>query len=434
MQIYIRKWKEYSEEQKSRMFQRSEMDISEVEDSIAQILEQVRLKGDQALIEYTQRFDKADLRALPLQVQPEEFEAAAQALDDDLKESIEFAINTTWNYHLAQKPESIHMKELHPGLIAGERALPVDSAGLYVPRGRGSFPSMLYMLAVPAKIAGVPSIQIVTPPNHDGSVDAACLYAAKLIGIEKVFRVGGAHAIAALAYGTESIPGVLKVVGPGSSYVTAAKRLLASKIDAGLPAGPSESMIIADEQSDAWNIALDLMVEAEHGSDSCALLLTDSPALAEQVRSNVAEIGGSLPAPRAGFVQDVFNRYGGVILTESIDEAVEIVNGFAPEHLLINTCEPFHIMNKITNAGEILLGKHLPFSAANYSTGANAVLPTGGWAKSYSPVSVRDFIKFSSVVYAEKSGYKQLKEHVIRIADYEGFITHGNALKIRREE
>ena len=434
MQIYIQKWNEYSDEQKSKMFQRSEMDISEVEDSIAQILEQVRLKGDQALIEYTQRFDKADLRALPLQVQPEEFEAAAQALDDDLKESIEFAINTTWNYHLAQKPESIHMKELHPGLIAGERALPVDSAGLYVPRGRGSFPSMLYMLAVPAKIAGVPSIQIVTPPNPDGSVHAACLYAAKIIGIENVFRVGGAHAIAALAYGTESIPGVLKVVGPGSSYVTAAKRLLASKIDAGLPAGPSESMIIADEQSDAWNIALDLMVEAEHGSDSCALLLTDSPALAEQVRSNVAEIGGSLPAPRAGFVQDVFNRYGGVILTESIDEAVEIVNGFAPEHLLINTCEPFHIMNKITNAGEILLGKHLPFSAANYSTGANAVLPTGGWAKSYSPVSVRDFIKFSSVVYAEKSGYKQLKEHVIRIADYEGFITHGNALKIRREE
>ncbi|MFO7729750.1 MAG: histidinol dehydrogenase [Spirochaetia bacterium] len=434
MQIYIQKWKEYSDEQKSKMFQRSELDISEVEDSIAKIIEQVRLKGDQALIEYTQRFDKADLRAIPLQVQPEEFEAAALALDEDLKKSIEFAVNTTWDYHLSQKPESMHMKELHPGLIAGERALPIDSAGLYVPRGRGSFPSMLYMLAVPAKIAGVPSIQIVTPPNPDGSVDAACLYAAELIGIEKVFRVGGAHAIAALAYGTESIPGVLKVVGPGSSYVTAAKRLLASKIDAGLPAGPSESMIIADEQADAWNIALDLMVEAEHGSDSCALLLTDSSALAEKVRSSVSEIGSSLPAPRAGFVQDVFNRYGGIILTESIDEAVEIANRFAPEHLLINTSEPLYSMKKITNAGEILLGRHLPFSAANYSTGANAVLPTGGWAKSYSPVSVRDFIKFSSVVYVEKSGYQQLKEHVIRIADYEGFITHGNALKMRREE
>lgn len=434
MEIHIRKWKDYSDEDKKHMFQRSETDISEVESSVAEILEQVRQRGDDALLDFTLRFDKVDLHNLPLQVQPEEFEKAEASLDSQLKSSIEFAIHTIWDYHLPQKPESIHMKELHPGLIAGERAMPIDSVGLYVPRGRGSFPSMLYMLAVPAKIAGVPSIQIVTPPNPDGSVDAACLYAAKLVGVEKVLRVGGAHAIAALAYGTKSFDTVLKVVGPGSSYVTAAKRLLASKIDAGLPAGPSESMVVADEQADAWNTALDLMVEAEHGSDSCALLLTDSVALAREVKKNVAEIGTTLAEPRAGFVQDVFDRYGGIIITETIDEATDIVNRFAPEHLLINTCEPFTTMNKITNAGEILLGHHLPFSAANYTTGANAVLPTGGWAKSYSPVSVRDFMKFSSVVYAEKSAYRQLKEHVVRIADYEGFITHGNALKMRRED
>ena len=434
MKIAIRKWSEYSEEDKRNMFQRSETDISEVSASVAELIEQVRLRGDEALIEFTQRFDKADLSALPLQVQPEEFAQAEAALPDELKSSIRFAIDTVWDFHLSQKPESISMKELHPGLIAGERALPIDSAGLYVPRGRGSFPSMLYMLAVPARIAGVPTLQVVTPPNPDGSVDAACLYAAAHIGVEKVFRVGGAHAIAALAYGTASIDPVLKVVGPGSSYVTAAKRLLASKIDAGLPAGPSESMLIADSQADPWNIALDLMVEAEHGSDSCALLLTDSPQLAEQVQAHVSEIGESLPEPRAGFVQDVFDRYGGIILTESIDQAAEVVNRFAPEHLLINTEEPFATMHKIRNAGEILLGRHLPFSAANYSTGANAVLPTGGWAKSYSPVSVRDFMKFSSVVYSEKSAYRQLKEHVVRIADYEGFITHRNALKMRREE
>ena len=434
MKITIRKWSDYSEEDKLRMFQRSETDISEVSASVAEIIEQVRLRGDEALIEFSGRFDKADLGSIPLQVQPEEFSAAEAALPAKLKESIRFAIDTVWDFHLAQKPESISMKELHPGLIAGERALPIDSAGLYVPRGRGSFPSMLYMLAVPARIAGVPKLQIVTPPNPDGSVDAACLYAARHIGTAEVFRVGGAHAIAALAYGTESIDPVLKVVGPGSSYVTAAKRLLATKIDAGLPAGPSESMIVADAQADAWNTALDLMVEAEHGSDSCALLLTDSPQLAEQVQRHVADIGKNLPEPRAGFVQDVFDRYGGIILTESLDQAAEIVNKFAPEHLLINTQEPFAAMNKIRNAGEILLGRHLPFSAANYTTGANAVLPTGGWAKSYSPVSVRDFIKFSSVVYSEKPAYLQLKEHVERIADYEGFITHGNALKLRREE
>lgn len=434
MKITIRKWSEYSDEDKHNMFQRSETDISEVSASVADIIEQVRRRGDEALIEFSRRFDKADLSATPLQVQPEEFARAEASLSAELKRSIEFAINTTWNFHLAQKPESISMKELHPGLIAGERSLPIDSAGLYVPRGRGSFPSMLYMLAVPARIAGVPQLQITTPPNPDGSVDAACLYAAGYIGVEKVFRVGGAHAIAALAYGTASIDPVLKVVGPGSSYVTAAKRLLSSRIDAGLPAGPSESMVVADEQADAWNVALDLMVEAEHGSDSCAILLTDSVQLAEQVQAHVAEIGRDVPEPRARFVQDVFDRYGGIILTESIDEAAEIVNRFAPEHLLLNTREPFAAMHKIRNAGEILLGRHLPFSAANYTTGANAVLPTGGWAKSYSPVSVRDFMKFSSVVYSEKSAYQRLKEHVVRIADYEGFITHGNALTRRREE
>ena len=434
MKISIRKWSEYSDDEKLSMFQRSETDISEVSASVAEIIEQVRRHGDAALIEFSRRFDKADLSTVPLRVQPEEFSQAEASLPVELKNSIDFAIHTVWDFHLAQKPESISMKELHPGLVAGERALPIDSAGLYVPRGRGSFPSMLYMLAVPARIAGVPTLQIVTPPNPDGSVDAACLYAAGRIGVEKVFRVGGAHAIAALAYGTESIDPVLKVVGPGSSYVTAAKRLLASKIDAGLPAGPSESMVVADEQADAWNVALDLMVEAEHGSDSCALLLTDSEQLAEQVQAHVAEIGRDVPEPRAGFIQDVFDRYGGIILTESIDKAAEIVNRFAPEHLLINTGEPFAVMNKVRNAGEILLGRHLPFSAANYTTGANAVLPTGGWAKSYSPVSVRDFMKFSSVVYSEKSAYQQLKEHVVRIADYEGFITHGNALKLRREE
>ncbi len=434
MNIYIKKWKDYTDDDKSKMFRRSETDISEVETSVKDILEQVRQNGDEALIEFTHRFDKVNLENIPLQVQPEEFETAVASLDSELKASIQFAIDTVWNYHLQQKPESIQMKELHSGLVAGERALPIDSAGLYVPRGRGSFPSMLYMLAVPAKIAGVPKIQIVTPPNQDGSVDAACLYAAQLIGIEKVYRVGGAHAIAALAYGTQSFEPVQKVVGPGSSYVTAAKRLLSSRIDTGLPAGPSESMIVADEHADAWNSALDLMVEAEHGSDSCALLLTDSPQLAEKVKKSVEEIGNDLPEPRAGFVQDVFERYGGIILTESINEATEIVNQFAPEHLLINTREPFSTMKQITNAGEILLGEHLPFSVANYATGANAVLPTGGWAKTYSPVSVRDFMKFSSIVYAEKSGYRQLKEHVVRIADYEGFITHGNALKLRREE
>jgi histidinol dehydrogenase len=292
---------------------------------------------------------------------------------------------------------------------------------------------MLYMLAVPARIAEIPDIEIVTPPDSNGGVDPACLFAARLLGIERVFRVGGAQAVAALAFGTETISPVQKIVGPGSRYVTAAKRVLSGIVDTGLPAGPSESMIVADESADPWNTALDLMVEAEHGSDSCAILLTDSTKLAAEVKKNIDQLLQDIPDPRHGYLLDVFKRYGGIIVTESIPEAVEIVNRFAPEHLQIRTAEPFSLLDSVRNAGEILLGEHLPFSAANYAAGANAVLPTGGWARTYSPVSVRDFMKYSSVVYAERSGYRTLKEHVSRLADYEGFITHGNALKLRRE-
>jgi len=433
MSIRIAYWDRYSEEEKKSLFERSETDISEVLEAARGIIETVHLKGDQALIEYTRVFDGIDLKSIPIRVEPAEFQAAESSLDPDLKKSIEFAVSTVWDFHSSQKPEALSFSPLFKGLIAGEKSSPIDSAGLYVPRGRGSFPSMLYMLAVPAKIAGVPAISIVTPPGRDGSVDPACLFAAGLLDIDHVYRVGGAQAIAALAFGTETIPAVQKIIGPGSRYVTAAKRILSSTVDTGLPAGPSESMIVADESADPWNTALDLMVEAEHGSDSCAILLTDSERLAEQVKTNIELLLGDVPEPRLGFLKDVFKRYGGIILTDSIGAAVEIVNRFAPEHLQLRTADPFSLLDSIRNAGEILLGEHLPFSAANYATGANAVLPTGGWASTYSPVSVRDFMKFSSVVYAEPSGYRTLKDHVIRLADYEGFITHGNALKLRHE-
>src|SRR6056297_2864336 len=283
MGIQIRPWNEYSEEDRKQLFQRSESDIGEVETSVAEILKSVKERGDEALRELTMKFDRVDLSGIPLRVRDSEFEAAENMLGEEIKESLRFAIRRTLDFHRHQKPRTMEMVPLMDGLIAGEKATPIDSAGLYVPRGRGSFPSMLYMLAVPATIAGVPLLQIVTPPNSDGSVDPACLYAAAHIGIDRVFRIGGAQAIAALAYGTESVDSVLKVVGPGSRYVAAAKRLLSAVVDAGLPAGPSESMILADESADPYSIALDLMVEAEHGSDSCAILLTDSSVLAEKV-------------------------------------------------------------------------------------------------------------------------------------------------------
>ncbi|MCK5199060.1 MAG: histidinol dehydrogenase, partial [Spirochaetales bacterium] len=327
----------------------------------------------------------------------------------------------------------MNFDEIRPGLFAGEKSIPIESAGLYVPRGRGSFPSMLYMLAVPAAVAGVERICVITPPGEDGEVDPGCLYAAKLCGIDEVYRVGGAHGIAALAYGTESIPAVHKITGPGSMYVTAAKRILYGTVDVGLPAGPSESVILADSDADPWNLALDLLVEAEHGSDSSAVLITTSDDVAEKTAENIEKLISDLTEPRRTFVSDVFKGYGAIFLVDSIEEGAELVNAFAPEHLQLKTKEPFSTLSLIKNAGEILLGENIPFSAANYVTGVNAVLPTGGNARTWSAVSVRDFIKYSSVVYADKNGYEDFKDHVITLSDYEGFVTHGNALKLREK-
>ena len=290
---------------------------------------------------------------------------------------------------------------------------------------------MLYMTAVPAKTAGIPRIQVVTPPNPDGTVDAACLYTARRCGVDAVYKTGGAQAVAALAYGTETIPPVVKVTGPGSMYVAAAKTLLSGVLDTGLPAGPSESIVIADDQADPRLVALDLMVEAEHGSDSAALLLTPSELLGKRVSEWISKWGEALPNPRKTFIRDVFSGYGGIIITSDMEEAAAITNKYAPEHLQIQTADPFVLLGKIKNAGEILLGPNVPFSTANYATGVNAVLPTGGGAHTWSAVSVRDFIKYTSVVYATDEGYRGLAGPTAAIADYEGFITHGNAVKNR---
>jgi histidinol dehydrogenase len=290
---------------------------------------------------------------------------------------------------------------------------------------------MLYMLAVPAAIAEVPRIIVATPPLEDGSVDPACLVAARLCGVHEVYRVGGAQAVAALAYGTESIQPVVKISGPGSSYVAAAKRVVGSHVDAGLPAGPSESIILSDETGDPATIALDLLTEAEHGADSAALLITPSDSVAEQVTDALPTLIRELPEPRKSFVLKVLTGYGGVITTKDMDTAIEAVNKFAPEHLQIRTKDPFETLSGIRNAGEILLGGFTPFTLANYATGANAVLPTGGKAKTWSAVSVRDFIKYSSVVYVSANGFDQLKTPAVTLADYEGFPAHSNALKLR---
>ena len=419
-----------SEKQKS-LLHRSGQDIEEVIQGVRPIVEAVAAEGDAALVRYTGQFDGADISGVPLAVTEEEFSRAEESLEGKLKDAIRFAVENVKKFHVMQKREEQTLTEIVPGVFAGEKVSPVESAGLYVPRGRGSFPSMLYMLAVPAVLAGVPEIAVVTPPNPDGGVDPGCLYAARLCGVSSVYRIGGAQAIAALAYGTDSIPKTVKITGPGSMYVAAAKRLVSHLVDTGLPAGPSESVIIADGQADPRKAALDLLIEAEHGSDSQALLLTPSEELAASVAGLAADMIEELPEPRKGFVRDVFAGYGGIIVTANMEAAAGLSNRIAPEHLQIQAEDPFEILPMIRNAGEILLGDNTPFSAANYVVGANAVLPTGGSAKTYSAVSVRDFVKYSSVVYSTAGGFDLCSPHVEALAEYEGFVTHGNAISKR---
>ena len=431
MRIIPKKWKTMTKSEQERILRRSAQDIEDALKKIGPVIEAVRNEGDRAVIRYTVQFDGAAVESLPVRVSEEEFAAAEQILSDQVKSALRYSIDNVRRFHEYQRPHGQTLHEIRPGVFAGERPLPIDSAGLYVPRGRGSFPSMLYMLVVPAQVAGVPRIVVATPPARDGSVDPACLYAARLCGVASVYRMGGAQAVAALAYGTETVRPVAKIVGPGSVYVAAAKRLVSGTVDTGLPAGPSESVVLADGAADPGRTASDLLIEAEHGSDSSALLVTPSGKLAGDVADLLPGLIDALPEPRRQFTADVFSMYGGIILTETMEEAAELVNDIAPEHLQIQTNDPFDTLSLIRNAGEILLGENTPFSAANYSVGANAVLPTGGTARSFSAVSVRDFIKYSSVVYVTSGGLTELSPHVITLADYEGFAAHSNALKKR---
>lgn len=368
-----------------------------------------------------------------LKATPEDFAAARSALSPEVIDAIQQAHDNIRRFHEEQMPEPIWFMEIQPGIMAGEKVSPVSSAGLYVPRGKGAFPSVMLMLAVPAKVAGVPRVIVVTPPTPEGKADAASLVAAEICGVDEVYVVGGMQAIAALAFGTETIPRVQKLIGPGSSYVSAAKRLLYGTVDVGLPAGPSESIILTDEQVDPRLAALDLLVEAEHGPESAAILVTHSRAVAEKVLEVLPGYIAELPEWRQAFIKNVLANYGGVLLTNSLDESIQFVNDYAPEHLEVLTAEPFVTLNRIKNAGEILLGSLTPIPTANYCLGLNAILPTGGFAKSFSSVSVQDFLKRSGVGYLSREGYERLQGITATLADYEDFPAHAMAIRKRNQ-
>lgn len=423
---------ELSEEKKNFILKRAEIDISEHMKLAKEVSDDIRVRGDEAVLAYTEKFDRVTLRQDQMKVRPEEIEAGYHRLDEKTREAIAYAAKNIHNFHEKQLPEEMWFTEVDKGLMVGEKTTPIVDVCLYVPRGKGSFPSVLLMLGIPAKVAGVKKIVVVTPPNEKGEVDDAILAAAKIIGIDEIYKVGGIQAVSAVAFGTETIPKCHKIIGPGNAYATAAKRVLANYIDAGLPAGPSECIILADEKADPEKVALDWMIEAEHGPDSAALLVTHSRELVEKAAEVVTRQLTKISDKRREFVTTNFNTYGGAIITESLAQSIDFVNEYAPEHMEIMTEKPFDILPKIQNAGEILLGDYTPVTLCNFVLGPNAILPTGQFAKTYSSVSVFDFLKRSSVGYASREGFERVRDYAYRIATVEGFDTHGLAVKERK--
>jgi len=434
--VNVQRLKGLTASERAALVKRSESDLTFFLGKVQPILDAVRTEGDEALVRFGRELDKAEsLTKETLKVSDAEFDEAFRLVDEQVIEAIRFGIENIRNFHKEQLPEPMWLKEIRPGSFAGDRYIPINSVALYVPRGKGSFPSVTMMTSVPAVVAGVPNLAIITPPGPDGKVDAATLVAARIAGVETVYKVGGAQAVAAVAYGTETVRRAQKIVGPGSPWVVAAKRLLAGVIDPGLPAGPSEGMVLADNTVHGGLAALDLLIEAEHGPDSSAWLVTDSERVVAEALEALPQHWARMTEKRVEFSRTVLTgKSGGIVLAESMADACAFVNEYAPEHLEILSTKPFEYLGDITEASEILLGTHTPVSIANFALGPNAVLPTSKGANTYGPLSVTDFIRRSSIGYVTGKGYPEMAAAAHRLGTYEGFSSHVNAVSEIRDQ
>jgi histidinol dehydrogenase len=423
----VRLWSDLSSGERTRLLDRRAVHDPQVEESVRSIVQAVRREGDAALMRFTRELDGVDLDGRGLRVSAGEIEAAGDLVPLEVREALDFAIERIRFFHERQLPPHLWMEDF-PGMRAGELTSPIESAGLYVPRGKGSFPSVLSMLGVPATVAGVPRIIVATPPNPDGSVEPAALHVAERLGIEHVFRVGGAQAIAAMAYGTETVPAVSKLFGPGSPYVVAAKAVVAADVDVGLRAGPSESLVYADDSVSPDVIALDLCNEAEHGPDSTAFLVSTSDALVASVSAEVEAVIDRLPDPRAGYVRRVL-EVGGALVFPDEESAVEFISVIPVEHMVLDVADPHSIVERIRYAGEIIVGPNTPIGACNFVCGPNAVLPTSGFSRSMSGLSTRDFLRTSAVIELSAAGLESVQGPAAILAEYEGFPAHAMAVR-----
>ncbi|MDO5828119.1 MAG: histidinol dehydrogenase [Methanobrevibacter sp.] len=420
---------DYNKETVEELIKRSQADINSVLTTVSDILNDVRENKDNAVKAYTAKFDKAELD--DLKVSEEEIKKAYDELDDELIKALESASANIEKFHKAQIPEEWEM-EVIPGITAGQIIRPINSVGCYIPGGRAVYPSTILMTVIPAKIAGVDRIIACSPPGPDGKIQAAILVAADLAGVDEIYKCGGAQAIAAMAYGTESIAKVEKIVGPGNIFVTAAKKLVYGDVDIEFPAGPSEVLILADESAIPEYIAYDFLSQSEHDPNASCFLVTDSERIANESNELIEKFAKE--AKRSEIIAESLEQHGHVILCNTMDEAIDFTNEYAPEHLIISTKDDKAVLDKIKNAGSIFLGKYSPVAAGDYGSGTNHVLPTGGGAKMYSGLSTETFIKKPTVQTLTKEGIKELSKTVLPIAEYEGFYAHADSIKVRLDK
>ncbi|WP_409200276.1 histidinol dehydrogenase [Methanobrevibacter sp. DSM 116169] len=412
-----------------KVVKRSGDDVSDVIPVASEILANVQKNGDKALTSYTEKFDKVLINEF--KVSKQEIQESYDKIDSELLEALKSAAFNIEKFHKMEIPEGWNM-EISEGVIGGQIIRPLNTVGCYIPGGRAPYPSTILMTIIPAKIAGVDKVIACTPPMADGSVMDAILVAADIAGADEIYKVGGAQAIAAMAYGTESIPKVEKIVGPGNVFVTAAKKLVYGDVDIEFPAGPSEVLVIADESADVEFIALDILSQAEHDPNASCFLVTDSLKIA---RKSLEEIKIKTKiAIRREVIEESLSKYGKIILVNDLDEAVDVSNVYAPEHLIISTLRDDEILGNIKNAGSIFLGKYSPVACGDYGSGTNHVLPTAGGAKMYSGLSTEDFLKKPTVQKITKKGLENLSSTCIPIAEYEGFTSHADSIKIRLDK
>jgi histidinol dehydrogenase len=404
-------------------------DSSLLFETVQKILNDVKKQGDKAVKEYTKKFDKVSLESL--EVTKEEIDEAEKLISINLKQAIEMARRNIWKFHSGQQQDLPEI-QTSPGVYCWQKAIAIEKVGLYVPGGTAPLFSTVLMLGIPAQIAECKEVILCTPPNKEGKIHPAVLYAAKIAGIHRIFKIGGTQAIAAMAYGTETVPKVYKIFGPGNQYVTAAKQLVSLRnVAIDMPAGPSEVEVIADETTNPEFVAADLLSQAEHGIDSQTILITVSEKLVEPVLEQIEIQIEQLPKKK--IIRKTLEN-SKIIVLKTLEEAVEMTNDYAPEHLIINTRHYMGVAANIVNAGSVFLGDYSPESAGDYASGTNHTLPTNGFAKAYNGVNLDSFVRKITFQQITQEGLTNLSNAIILMAENEDLVAHGNAVKIRIEK